>query len=697
MRTLRSIALLAVIGAAYFAQAILDRGALDGFFPVRLIAVFPYLLKMSRWLPRDLLAFALWLAVVAALGFGLVSPLWRGDQRAPRRGKNEDISSAWPSWASPALVAAAYLAIVAATAGIRVVPMPPALSHTLWLGGLILYVAAGALASPRQRSSEPRSANAPAPLRGWPWAIAILVIAAVLMTVRWDALPARIDAVTAYAGLQADTLLQGGVSWFEPAELPVPALASVATALGQAVTGDALLGARIAGLYAGLLLVTAVWLLGGELFRRRPLLGEFGEVIEDDGRLPALIAAAIAAGGAPFLLSARLPLFLEAVAWGTLGLWALLFSLRHGSLALLGVSGLLLGLAAAFGPNGLSMIGVAILFWAGILILWPGWMQRERWANNRRLAAVVAYWAGGVLAVALPVFVGVGGASGGVSAYLSANLIAESYDPAWQSVVAQGAATPDAGFLADLQTALLAPNAGADRSALLMMNGSMLSSLLAPFFVLALGALLMSVDTLLGWTLLSWFLAGAAFSVLWAHPVAPHWPSLLVIWPAVALTTAFGLDRLRVTAMISFGTWLMQASIYLVAGLVIGAAMLNWVSFFGEGQVHVDPASAVAREVRRAGSAGQSVVVVSSSPLTASASPVAALLGRESHAASGSVREYTPQALPDSLPSGVRLVLPAGDLPALERALSLYPRSRPVAQRDLGGNPSVYVIEVGQE
>ncbi len=37
----------------------------------------------------------------------------------------------------------------------------------------------------------------------------------------------------------------------------------------------------------------------------------------------------------------------------------------------------------------------------------------------------------------------------------------------------------------------------------------MLSSIVAPFFLLAIGALLMSVDTLLGWTLLNWLAAGA--------------------------------------------------------------------------------------------------------------------------------------------------------------------------------------------
>ncbi|MDI9548603.1 MAG: hypothetical protein QM346_13490 [Chloroflexota bacterium] len=694
MRILRSLALAAVVGAAYFAQAMLDKGGLAGVIPDSLLLGSPFLLRMSRWLPQDLMAFALWLAVVAALGFGLISPLWREERRPARRNRAAGVAaSATAAWMPPVLAVAAWAMIGAATAGIHWLPMPPAASHLLWLGGIAFYLVAGFVGSRRRDAASSRPANGqrPAPLAGWPWALILLVVVAVLITLRWADLPARVDVVTARAGLQASTLLRDGANWFVPDLLPIPALASAVAAAGQSLTGDALLGVRLAGLVAGLILIASVWLLGCELFRRRPLAGAFGEVIEDDGAFPALLAAVIAAGGTTFLFFARVPIFIEGVAWGTLGVWALLFALRRESTGLLGVSGLLFGLGTVYGPNGLSLIGAAILIWAGVLALWPDWMRSTRWASNRRLAVGVAYWAGGVLLTVVPVFVGVGGSSGGLSAYLSMNLFAESHDPAWQ--MAANGLSAFGGFWRSLQAALLAPNVGLDASAITGLSGSMLSSIVAPFFLLAIGALLMSVDTLLGWTLLNWLAAGAAFSVLWAHPVAPHWPSLLAIWPAVALATAFGLDRLRVTAMLSFGTWLMQASVYLIVGMAAGAAMLSWISFFEQGQVNAGSASAFAREIRQAAQEGQSVAVVSSMPgLLMDNAAAAFLAGRDG----GAVRadEYAPDALPDSLPGGVRVLLPVGDPYALEQARARYPSARLIIRRDLAGNPQVYVLEI---
>ncbi len=696
MRILRSLALAAAVGAAYFAQAMLDKGGLAGVIPDSLLRNSPFLLRMSRWLPQDLMAFALWLAVVAALGFGLISPLWREEKRPSRRNRNaEAATSATAAWASPALAVAAWVMIGAAAAGIHWLPMSPPVSHLLWLGGIALYLTAGFAGNRRIDAVPDRPSNGqrPAPLASWPWAALLLAVVAVLSTVRWSDLPARIDFVTARAGLQASALLRGDANWFVPDRLPIPALASAVAAVGQSLTGDALLGVRLAGLVAGLLMVAAVWLLGCELFRRRSLTGAYGEVIEDDGAFPALLAAAIAAGGMPLLFFARVPIFLEGAAWGTLGVWALLFALRRESMGLLGVSGLLLGLATVYGPNGLSLIGAAILIWAGVLALWPDWLRATRWASNRRLGVGVAYWAGGVLLTALPVFVGVGGSSGGMSAYLSMNLFAESHDPAWQ-VAANGLALPAGSFWASLQAALLAPNAGSDASAITGLSGRMLSSIVAPFFLLAIGALLMSVDTLLGWTLLNWLAAGAAFSVLWAHPVAPHWPSLLAIWPAIALATAFGLDRLRVTAMLSFGTWLMQASVYLIVGMAAGAAMLSWIGFFEQGQIYADSASAIGREIRRAAQDGQPVAVVSSTPGLAGDHVAAEFLaGRKGAAVQ--VDEYVPDALPNSLPGGVRLLLPVGDEQAMERARALYPSAKLFVERDLAGNPRVYILEIG--
>ncbi len=123
----------------------------------------------------------------------------------------------------------------------------------------MLYLVAGFVGSRRRDAATSRPANGqrPAPLAGWPWALILLVVVAVLITLRWADLPARVDVVTARAGLQASTLLRDGANWFVPDLLPIPALASAVAAVGQSLTGDALLGVRLAGLVAGLLLIAA--------------------------------------------------------------------------------------------------------------------------------------------------------------------------------------------------------------------------------------------------------------------------------------------------------------------------------------------------------------------------------------------------------------------------------------------------------
>ena len=197
-------------------------------------------------------------------------------------------------------------------------------------------------------------------------------------------------------------------------------------------------------------------------------------------------------------------------------------------------------------------------------------------------------------------------------------------------------------------------------SAALGFPGHMLSSLLAPIFVLALGVVLMSADTLLGWALLSWFVAGAGFAVLWSHPLAPHWPSLLVIWPALALITALGLERLRVTAMLSFGTWIMQAGVYLIIGLAAGAALLNWVAYVEQGQARLDSVSAVGRQVRLAAHGGDHAVLVNSTPWVEVQGPVIQFLGAPD-LYRAPLEVVAPADLPPSLPDGVRLLLLVDD------------------------------------
>ena len=156
-------------------------------------------------------------------------------------------------------------------------------------------------------------------------------------------MPANIDPLTVKSGLAAQSSLS-----------PTAVAVAVPALVGR-VLGDGLAGARVAGLYAGILLVAAVWLLGAEIFRRTPTRGAYGSTIEDDGRLAKMLATAIAAFGLPVLFYARAPVILEGLAWGSLGLWALLYGLRTGILPVIGASALLMGASAYYGPNGLAL------------------------------------------------------------------------------------------------------------------------------------------------------------------------------------------------------------------------------------------------------------------------------------------------------------------------------------------------------
>jgi len=121
--------------------------------------------------------------------------------------------------------------------------------------------------------------------------------------------------------------------------------------------------------------------------------------------------------------------------------------------------------------------------------------------------------------------------------------------------------------------------------------------------------------------------------------------------------------------------------------------MLSWIGFYEQGQVNAGSVSAFAREIRQAANEGQAVAVVSSTPGLLMDNAAAAFLASRNGAAV-QADEYAPDALPDSLPGGVRLLLPVGDQYALEQARARYPSGRLIIRRDLAGNPQVYVLEI---
>ena len=150
----------------------------------------------------------------------------------------------------------------------------------------------------------------------WPFLVIVAALAVVLSVVRIFDVPLQVNASMAAAGLQARMQASGVAQGLAaPGVAGLPLLATAPTALFRLVTGDGLLAGRLSGIYGGLLVVIATWLLAGELFYRRVRVGSYGVVIEDDGRWLMVVAAAVVAGSVPFYQFSREPIWLEAVAW----------------------------------------------------------------------------------------------------------------------------------------------------------------------------------------------------------------------------------------------------------------------------------------------------------------------------------------------------------------------------------------------
>src|SRR5690606_15003119 len=130
-----------------FAQYLFDTTSLAGFFPAWLLARWPALNALARWLPDDLVELAIWLTLLGLLSFGILAPWWQGERgrayRRLRRGRT--IFRAW--WWVPrlllllALVSAGGVAWLEAQNGMALAAL------ALWGGSLALYLIGGWIAN----------------------------------------------------------------------------------------------------------------------------------------------------------------------------------------------------------------------------------------------------------------------------------------------------------------------------------------------------------------------------------------------------------------------------------------------------------------------------------------------------------------------------------------------------------------------
>jgi hypothetical protein len=687
VRFLRFLGLLAAIAAAYFAQYIFDYRSLAQFFPQRLLQWMPGLAEYSRWLSPDLLMLALFLAIMGGLGFGLLAPAWRGvvdGRRSP--GTGSEAGKAVSGMERARL----YLLISGLGALLLLLLLWARPGESIW-GGIIWLLSLVSLFLTLRildRASPPRSTTT-GPRGGW-WGIAaILVAAGLLFGWRLAAVPTSLGTGLSRFGLAALGMASGQRGgFFTPGPLGLPWASHGLTALFMLMGRNVLLELRLSGFVAGMVAVFATWLLGREIFLRPLSHTTDNEFLEDDGGWMALLAAALLAIGYATIHFSRLPHYIEPAAWGILGLWLLARGLRTGSWLNLGLSGALLGVAALVAPAGLIFVAAGLLWWLGVFILAPAGLTSARPAGRRW--ASFGGWLLGLWVVMAPLLGTWLHAPERFRAYLRA--------PALMDAVAF---TPGASlFGLNLRRTLFAFNYAADASSAFGFPDHLLHSLVAPLFILAIGVLLVNLDAWAGWTLLSWLTAGLVIAA-GLSPRAPFVPVMIPLLPVAALAVAFAMDRVRATAVAALGSWINQAVVIVAAGLILWVGVNSWLAYYqfagvdseADGGV-VSPVARVAHESENAtelalvyGFSGQSLSW--SDPALAM---VSADLPVDQHRLALGPDAWS-DAWPDGIDPGVRFLVQPADRALLEEIEQRYPGGRVTLQRDLRGDPVVYIID----
>ncbi len=562
MRWLRFAGLVITLAAVYFAQSIFDHN-LSQLFPTWLLDAYPPLYQFIRWLPTDLFELALWIVAFAAIGFGLLTPQWRTPAyvRAHFPLSSNGLVHSTKEHVGFICILLALTSAVVSLAYLWWTGSDSRQVQLAWAGALLIYLLGNlpvkinvALRAPWLRADQHLADNASRPVRSW-LALGLICGVTVLLWA-WPVqnIAIAVDEPLAQIGLRALKIAQGiDARLFEGEQNNVPQLALVPAAIAIRLSGDPLLGVRLAGLYSSLLLICATWLLGRELFRRPLLLGDFGEVIEDDGQWLALIAAALVAANVAVLYFSRLPIYLEPLGWGCLSGWALLRGLRTGDRLAYALSGVLSGLVILLYPSGLTFPLTILLWWMGAWFLRRIQSQAQRIEQARSGASWLDFlvWLGGIFVVIAPLV--------GLWLRMPSLFLGRFH----------GLQLDQLGTILGWLPLNLAAG----------FPEAWLGSVLVPLFLLAIGALLFNADQLPGLLLLLWLgiggLVGSSLTSQQRNGV-----NLLPLIPAAALAIAFTLDRIRITLLATVGTWLVQATTYVAIGIVLWVGFASWLAVY---------------------------------------------------------------------------------------------------------------------
>jgi hypothetical protein len=669
MSLVRTFTLFVSLALAWTAIFLLERLSLVGLYPDWLLARAPRLAFSFRWLPGDVLTVAIWIGLLAGLLFGLAIPTWIGI--SSRRVEISAQQARTPTAAFLLVVAVVLAIAVAIGAGPE---MNGWLRMALWVGGMGL-AAAGAVLANRGRTRRVAGDDGGTPERSWPWLVVILVSAAFLFAWQNSRLPATIPEASALVGLQAEELATlGREGLLTTGRAGVPYHSTLLTSAAMGLADRPLTGLAWSGLAAGLLLVFATWLFACELFRRTRLHDGEGEIIDDDGRAPALWAALAVAASLPIMNAARLPLLLEPLALGMVGLWALLRGARRGRYGWLAAGGVATGLAVVSYGSGLLFVLVGLWLWLGLLLLRRRWLLADHGGTGWRGFLL---W-GAALAVA---------ASPGLCSWACGPGSSLS---AWGAELGSGWATLRPGLVSALETMGLS----LDSLPTLAPQMSAFGLLLAPMLLLGFFGLLFQLDQVVGWTGAGWLLL-ALFAAAPLQEGYARSALLLGAIPAGALAVAFGLDRSRATLTRTMGGWVNGSAMLMASGLVVAATLASWSVYPVVGGTHPDGASALARAVSSAAATNpERTLALLSAPDTPSwEHPLLQLAAREEGNLPQrlTLRLQETESWPATLPPQSRVyVLPelSGSLATLTER---YPGGQFLLRRDARGNPTVYI------
>jgi hypothetical protein len=337
-----------------------------------------------------------------------------------------------------------------------------------------------------------------------------------------------------------------------------------------------------------------------------------------------------------------------------------------------------LGWTLYYGLVGLLFGVVALLLWLGGRLLEPGWLTgKQLSAEDKPTAFVVqrgvgwrgfGYWGLGLIGMALPLAAHWWAVPGAFLAHWVWLLPAEM------------AAPVDLGWLRRAEFTLYGLNRLGDAGQTLPYAEPLVYSLLAPLLALAVGAVLLNVDSLVGWGIMAWLATGLVGSVA-AAPALPSWVALAMLLPVIGLAVAFALDRLRVLVMLNLGTWSLQATVYLALGVIVAAGLVGWVTFYG----------GVGRALRSTG-ARPLVLVNGRVEMSALLDDPATLLLTNGAAATLPYTVLDAESWPP-LPAGARVLIAPEDAELVAAVEAAYAGGQVWVMRDKDATPLLYGVD----